>query len=129
MSVDSKYLYAIQHPHGYVKVGKGSNPKRRANGVQVGSPYDLELRFMVKYHEPSVLLDEVDLENHVHEELREFSVRGEWFEISIQSLRHFLARVCEDDSLPGYDLIDVEREKDRKSRYKSTTGIRYKGPL
>lgn len=72
--MNGQSLYVIDHPQGFVKIGTSYDPHGRLSNMQVGSPYELSLRWTVKtkYATP--------VERKFHAEFSELNVRGEWFE-------------------------------------------------
>lgn len=118
---DAKYLYAVEHPHGYYKVGRAKEPFDRASQIQIGSPYDLTFKFAVRYLHSR---HKSDIETEVHERLDKYSVRGEWFDVAKSTLLRVLHNVVEDDDVEGFYLTDVERQRERLPKYKKRHNAR-----
>lgn len=76
MTDETEYVYAIGHPHGYVKIGRSSDPERRLSNHQTSSPYELWLivQFPVE--------DSRAVEAELHDWFSEKHVRGEWYNLS-----------------------------------------------
>lgn len=127
-SSDCDYLYVLEHPHGFYKLGKAADPINRLHSIQSGSPYDLECKLVVKYHDEA-LLEGTNLERVAHDEFEECCRRGEWFDADYDEIFQFLARAVKDDDRPGFRLVHIGRERDRKERYERTPGVQYKGVL
>lgn len=72
---NQEYVYAIGHPHGYVKIGRSANPMKRLNNHQTSTPYELWLIVSLPVD------DSRAVENELHEHFSEKLVRGEWFEL------------------------------------------------
>jgi hypothetical protein len=123
------FLYAIEHPHGYYKIGRGEQPKQRVTNIQIGSPYKLQLRLAVRYFKSSVYSELSDLEPEVHERLESYHKRGEWFEICYRELLHTLARLVEDEDSAAQRLYEISRENERKSTIGRSNRLTYRGPL
>jgi len=128
---DKKYVYAVEHPDGYMKVGKATDPKSRKNQIQTGSPYELELRLLFSYYPPGPLGNRADLEDHIHASIEDSQIRGEWFDVGYVELLHLFARIerMDYDIVPGHKVIDKDRELQRKQEYSNQIGLQYKGPL
>jgi hypothetical protein len=74
MSDEQQYIYAIAHPHGYVKIGYSKNPQQRLSTHQTGSPYNLWILAQVPVNEPR------EVESELHDYFDDRVERGEWFE-------------------------------------------------
>lgn len=72
---DQEYVYAIGHPHGYVKIGRSKDPERRLKHHQTSSPYDLWLIMRLP------VANSVDVESKLQNYLSSRHVRGEWYEL------------------------------------------------
>ena len=71
-------IYAIQMGNGPVKIGKAKNPRSRLRELSTGSPYVLKLLAAVDWHDSN--------ERLLHQYLRFYRLRGEWFEPSDEVL-------------------------------------------
>lgn len=121
---DWKYLYVIEHPHGYKKIGKAANPEGRMNGLQTGSPYELERWLVVKYLEPSSLVYRDSLEQMVHDAIEDYHVRGEWFEIPDSQLLHALAMLVDIED-EGREILTYTEYKENEKRRKELRSKAY----
>lgn len=68
-----RFLYAIvtvDDPK-YVKFGIATHPERRFSGIQSSCPLELRLEAVVPHA--------AWLEREIHESLKRYSVRGEWY--------------------------------------------------
>jgi len=74
-------LYVIKHEHGYVKIGKSTNPEDRLTTLQSACPYELEV-----FTTFDVIGDWRTVESHLHDVYSSDSVRGEWFDIPTRQL-------------------------------------------
>jgi hypothetical protein len=71
--VSSDVVYAIGSPeHGFVKIGTTSDLPARLSALQTPSPFPLRVLWQ---HEGGR-----ELEGFLHSRLREYRVRGEWFD-------------------------------------------------
>ena len=124
---DYKYLYVIEHPDGFVKIGKASKPMSRFYSVQTGSPYELSIRYLMKYSPASVFVESVPVESKVHEAFEDKQVRGEWFDVSPERVLHYLARESRDD-VSIFRIYCAERERQRKQEC-DRLHVSYRGPF
>jgi len=74
---DNEYVYAIGHPHGFVKIGFSTDPENRFDRLQTGSPYELWIIVQLPVKEPR------EIESELHEHFAEKHVRGEWFDLDV----------------------------------------------
>lgn len=109
---ERKYLYAVEHPDGYFKIGKSADPYNRTSQIQTGSPYNLNLRFVLKYLESIV---KKDPEPVVHGWFEDDCVSGEWFDISPSTVARSFHELMESDDIGGYVVYDIERLRKRES--------------
>lgn len=65
-----------------VKIGHTTNINTRVSGIQVSSPVDLELLM--------VLMGGRELEKKLHRDLKQFNIRGEWFEFNQAVFKHII---------------------------------------
>jgi len=66
------HLYFIQTSNqGMIKIGRSINPEKRLKQLQTGNPFKLKL-----IH---VFYNEGNKEKFLHEELKTFRLKGEWF--------------------------------------------------
>jgi hypothetical protein len=69
----SDHLYFIQSDvTGSIKIGRSNNPKRRLGDLQTGNPRKIKLI--------SVIEGKGHLEKKLHESLKDFKLRLEWFD-------------------------------------------------
>lgn len=73
------YFMQIDNLDGFIKIGCGTNPTARRKRLQTALPYHLKLL----KHVPGGLNEERIL----HERLKEWRIRGEWFWPSKQVMR------------------------------------------
>lgn len=69
------YVYAIGHPHGYVKIGRSKDPQARLKDHQTSNPYELWIIAQIPVNNSETV------ETELHERFDEKRVRGEWFEL------------------------------------------------
>jgi hypothetical protein len=72
-------LYALEHQHGYIKIGKSDTPSKRAKSLQTACPYKIQLLTTIR-----VEGDWRVVENALHEAYASERLRGEWFDIPQQ---------------------------------------------
>jgi len=75
---EKEYVYAIAHPHDFVKIGHSKDPQQRLKDHQTSSPY--ELWIVVQIPVP----DGPNAEQALHEHFSDQRVRGEWFELDYE---------------------------------------------
>lgn len=73
MTDEQEYVYAIAHPHNYVKLGRSNNPQDRLQRLQTGSPYELWMLACLP------VSDGDRVESDLHDHLSQQRERGEWF--------------------------------------------------
>lgn len=71
-----EYVYGIGHPHGYVKLGRSTEPGKRLREHQISCPYELWLVAAVPVDDSHAVEDEL------HDHFADTHVRGEWFELT-----------------------------------------------
>lgn len=70
-------VYLMQHDgNGPFKVGIGVNPAQRLQNLQIGNPYLIEVRHCEWF---PYELDAQEKERELHQILKAWNVRGEWF--------------------------------------------------
>lgn len=111
-----KYIYAIEHPHGYFKIGRASNAYDRASAVQTSSPYELELRFVLKAYRSSF---ERDAETVAHNRLEGQQERAEWFDVTPDTILRTFHEMVQDDGVEGSRIYDIRRRRRRENRVKN----------
>jgi hypothetical protein len=104
MSEPSEYVYAIGHPHGYVKIGRSTKPRERLDTIQTSSPYDLWLigQFPVN--------DAADVEQRLHEHFADSHVRGEWYDVDYGGYDDLADLARMSDSNRDFDTIEEFRD-------------------
>jgi hypothetical protein len=75
-----RYIYVIGPPGGPQKVGLAANARRRVAELQVGSHTPLKLGFSVEIEAAEAW----PVESYAHWILRDHSVGGEWFSVSVE---------------------------------------------
>lgn len=113
-------VYAIQHPHGFFKVGKSKSPINRYQDFRVGTPYELVLHTIM-----STNGDAGELESEIHDKLSDYHWRGEWYNIPESMLIETFERFIDDPTNDAYHLQKIEYVKSsekRRDREKSKEG-------
>lgn len=75
-------VYCIVSADEYVKIGRTTNVLQRFRNLQCGNPHKLRLY--------SAVAGDAKVETWLHEKLRAFRVRGEWFDGCLEVLDPFL---------------------------------------
>ena len=103
-------VYFISDGQGHCKIGIASDIKNRFNTLQVGSAYELTITHLI-YTET---LDEArDLEREYHSALREYNIRGEWYDENIVENYYKYGTVEKTDKIymcdvcPEFDIQDA----------------------
>lgn len=71
-------VYLIKHELGPIKIGVSRAPWARLRSLQVGSPFELEVKSTIRTNVPELL------EEYLHQRYDDSRIRGEWFELSEQ---------------------------------------------
>lgn len=72
----SGIVYFITSSNGLTKIGATTNLKNRLNSMMTSSPCDLKLIMIIRH--PNA----VELENTLHDLLKDLRVKGEWFRLT-----------------------------------------------
>lgn len=91
-SVSLTYLYFITDHTGATKIGRTTNLQRRLRGLQVSNSRELILRHYLKGPAKKISL----LEAQLHRALREYHLRGEWFDVP-DVLLDAICKITEDN--------------------------------
>ncbi len=92
--------FARYGEHGPIKIGRGDNPRRRVADFNVGTPAQLILL-------DGMLSDQaVEEEDELHDRLRAFHVRGEWYdaEIVLEEMKRLGSRLVGADQISECQL-------------------------
>lgn len=92
--------FARYGEHGPIKIGRGDNPRRRVADLNVGTPAQLILL-------DGMLSDQaVEEEDELHDRLRAFHVRGEWYdaEIVLEEMKRLGSRLVGADQISECQL-------------------------
>ena len=87
-------LYMMSHSEGYIKVGISNNPTTRREQIDSMCPHcnvGLASVFFIPEH-----IDTKKVENTVHEELDNYNVRGEWFDMPLLEAENKIIEIVED---------------------------------
>lgn len=86
------YLYIIEDGSAY-KIGYSSDPNKRLSTLQVGNRSKLRLLYIVEFEcKALAYLAEVE----VHTLLKEYSIRGEWFSLTLDQITSLIRRFPSD---------------------------------
>lgn len=102
MTNKTEYVYAIGHPHGYVKIGRSNDPQSRLKQHQTSCPYELWIIAQLPVE------DSRTLETELHDYFEGKRHSGEWFELDyddydvITELMRMLDSRQEFESLSDY---------------------------
>lgn len=113
---DETKIYVIEHPEGYVKIGKSVHPSDRLSQIQAACPYELELRTVLYPRGRG------DVEQLLHRLFEPKNVRREWFDLSPEELDWLDAMGRLDDSTvehllesDSFGLTDVPEYQFKKT--------------
>ena len=84
MSDDPGGVYLIGHEHGYVKIGRSTNPAQRLATLETACPYDLRLIGLIESSDPA------QLEARLHEKYECYKKSGEWFDLPTRVKVHLI---------------------------------------
>lgn len=119
---DWKYLYAIEHPDGFHKIGEGSDPLKRLGSIQVGCPYRLDMWLLAHYLSPVSSIED-GLEDVVHARMEPYQFRGEWYDADPPViLREFNRAVNADQSATLLTTTEY-REQEKQKRELKRRGL------
>lgn len=103
-------VYFISDGQGHCKIGVASDIKARFNTIQVGCAYDLSIKHIIYCD----TLDEAyDIEKQYHSALKDFNIRGEWYnEDAVENYYNFKTVESSDkiymcDVCPEFNLADA----------------------
>jgi len=106
---EQEYVYGIGHPHGYVKIGRSTDPDRRLKSHQTGCPYELWIIVQIPVD------DSRTVEEELQEHLADSHVRGEWYELSYIEYDMLADMMKMADSTYDFNSVDDFRQwQDRK---------------
>lgn len=77
------YLYIIGSDYPPYKVGISKHPHKRLKALQTGHPDRLQIHYMVEAEHSQPRL----LETAVHRNIRQYNTTGEWFDVSLETLK------------------------------------------
>lgn len=83
-----------------VKIGIAANPSRRVNHLQIGNPKKMFLAWDYEL----VDADPALLEKQIHDELAEWHVRAEWFDLCVETACRKIEAILRRDSIKYWDL-------------------------
>ena len=81
-----KYIYIISCQE-YYKIGISNDVNKRTDDLQIGNPFELKVIDMILVEKPS------SYESLIHMKLKDYHVRGEWFNASIHEIRKVIDEV------------------------------------
>ena len=100
MSEPDYQIYLIRHEHGFVKIGKSTDPERRYRDIRSYSPYTVELHTTLDAYDEEESLTGNTAENLLHSYYRHFSQKFEWFDLPDKEVR----ALTELDSIYSTDI-------------------------
>jgi len=111
MSEEQEYVYAIAHPHGYIKIGRSNDPQKRLQAHQTSTPYDLWLLASLPVE------DSQEIESELHELFEEKQVSGEWFELNYDDYDDIVDMMKMSCSTREFESVENFREwQEEKNR-------------
>lgn len=78
----SGYVYLIQSPTGFYKIGRTTNPKDRMKTFSVKLPFEVEYVCIIQTE------DMYGLEQSLHQQFASKRVNGEWFQLAPDDVEH-----------------------------------------
>lgn len=87
---DEQAVYLIEHEHGYIKIGRSNNPRKRVNALQTACPYELHVIGVIETH------DAPRLEARLHDRFEGQQKQGEWYNLRQNQKQHLIA-LCDLD--------------------------------
>lgn len=100
----------------YVKIGFSDNVKGRIPDIQVSNPKDLSVELVID--------GDYALEQKIHNDLRKYHVRGEWFSYS-EVVKGYIDKLKSGDLRWSLGLLNQERELNalKKARVKARLSL------
>src|SRR5690606_30783108 len=83
------YVYFLKHKGlSPIKIGmtNSNNVNTRISDYKTASPYGIDLIGVIRTPHPSIV------ERNIHEELNEFRLNGEWFDISLETANNIILK-------------------------------------
>jgi len=108
--MSDEYVYAIGHPHGYVKIGRSNDPQSRLKKHQTSSPYELWIVAQLPVN------DSATVEAELHDYFNDKQVRGEWFELDYDDYDAITELMRMMDSGQDFKSLDEFRAYRRRVR-------------
>jgi hypothetical protein len=95
------YVYVIQAGHrGPIKIGKAYSVEERIKSLQTGNAAPILLCYSIEQWNA---LSAKEAETGIHQDLKRFRLKGEWFQASADVWRYFLG-------FHQFDFVKVHRE-------------------
>jgi hypothetical protein len=114
MSDEKEVVYLIQHEHGYIKIGRSTNPKQRVATLETATPYELTVIGAIDASDP------VETERRLHDKYEDQCKSGEWFSLDAHDKQHLLA-LCDLNA----DQVTARYGRTEEQRRENT--LRYQG--
>lgn len=91
-----EFLYIFRADNGLYKIGRSSDPSRRLKAFSSG-PVEVTLVWQQEF------TDAQQAERVAHHFFRKYRVRGEWFRLNPEQVKHFIAiNTLQEDSRQGH---------------------------
>jgi len=107
-------VYLIEHEHGYIKLGRSTNPVQRLASLNTATPYEIHLTGFIKTN------DAVELEAELHGRYEQYQKSGEWYNLPTYEKMHLIA-ICDLNK----EQVDARYGKSVTDRRRST--LTYQG--
>lgn len=81
-------IYAIQHEHGQVKLGRSTDPERRAGKIRGHTPYQIEIRTTLDGYDDIPTNEGISksAEALLQRYYRQYRIKREWFDLPDREL-------------------------------------------
>lgn len=97
------FLYVIGRSEGPIKIGISSTPEKRLSSVQNGCPFKIEVLYRRKFYTRD---DARYIEQHFHRTHAHVRLKGEWFDVSANSIIQTIECSFADSDCKWREFID-----------------------
>ena len=81
--METSFIYLIESDQGHVKIGYSQDPESRLSQLQTAHGKPLVLKYTREIDQTNT----VTMERIIHEQLKQYRMSGEWFDISADLAR------------------------------------------
>lgn len=98
-------IYVIGTDNHEYKIGVSANPEKRLLDLEVGNSKKLSL-----FYKSMLILNAVSLEKLIHEKLKKFKIKGEWFHIeNIEELKKIINTTVNENGIVN-EIVSQKKE-------------------